>query len=397
LSDINVDFIRPRLRLFLSVDIVGSTAFKQSYDTSDFKDSQQDWLEPIQTFYHSFEGKFAKEIQKVINLDSNAIGATPFLWKILGDELIYCKEVTHLHQIFTCIYIWKTVVENYRKTFHTYKKSLDLKSTLWVAGFPYLNAEMAFLSQVEKLNSEESGEGNAFLKNLLHIKKYYAKETNKSQTQSEKIIIDFIGPAMDTGFRLGTFSSKHKMMLSVDLAYILSFESGWWQKNGRNKYNFKQIKLGYDGRKSLKGVIGGKPYPLIWIDMLPEENTPNIHHEDDLKHHENKLHNDMKTFSTIELKSFCKAFLNINDQYPILPYIDNDTCKKNQENPVEFYTVPAVHENKIKQIQKEYRDQIEKDNLVQKNLSEKDGRGAVTPQEPAEELANQLTENIPKK
>ncbi|MBL4801536.1 MAG: hypothetical protein JKY45_06550 [Emcibacter sp.] len=398
MPDIKTDFIRPRLRLFLSVDIVGSTAFKQSHDTSEFKKIQQDWLEPIQTFYHSFEGKFASELQKITKMDADAIGPSPFLWKILGDELIYCKEITHLHQVFTCIYVWKKVVEDYRETFHKYKKSLDLKSTLWIAGFPYLNAEMAFFSQVEGLNDEESGEGNTFLKNLIHLDKYYTKETDNVQPPSDKIIIDFIGPAMDTGFRLGQFATKHKMIISVDLAYMLSFESKWWDSIGRDKYQFKEIKVGYDGRLPLKGVTGGKPYPLVWIDMLPEKNTPNIHDEDKLKHYEISLQHRRITFRTKEIKEFCDAFLKLNDQYPIMPYINNTNCdNRNSINPSEFYDIPLKHTEKINQIKIEYRNQIEKDNLEQKNLSEKDGHTDNPPPESAAELADTLTKNIQKK
>lgn len=385
------EFIRPRLRIFLSVDIVGSTAFKQSHSSSKFKqgETQQTWLGTFSTFYHAFEGLFAKEWGKAVKKNGHEMGQSPFLWKILGDELIYCKEISQLHQIFVCIHVWKKIIEEYRKKLHKKEKLLDLKSTLWVAGFPYLNAEMAFVSPVDELNNEYEGEGNAFLKNLMHLEKYYEKAVN-----SEKIIIDFIGPAMDTGFRLDKFANNHKMILSIDLAYMLSFEKNWYEKIGKNKYGFKKIEVGYDGRETLKGVINGKPYPLIWINMLPPDDTTNLHLEDQLRHQEYKLCGQPKLHTAHDIQDLSKTFLTLNDQYPILPYINNDQKYKDYENPESFYKTPREHEEKINYIKKEYHKQIEKDAQAQTSLKEKGDKNENPPKQTPESLAKTLTGNI---
>ncbi len=389
------EFIRPRLRIFLSVDIVGSTAFKQSHSSSKFKpkETQQTWLGPFSTFYHAFEGLFAKEWGKAVKKNGHEMGQSPFLWKILGDELIYCKEISQLHQVFVCIHVWKKVIEEYRKKLHKKEKSLDLKSTLWVAGFPYLNAEMAFISQVDELSNEYEGEGNTFLKNLMHLKKYYGKENDEPAVKSEKIIIDFIGPAMDTGFRLGKFANNHKMILSIDLAYMLSFEKGWYEKIGKDTYGFKKIKVGYDGRETLKGVINGKPYPLIWINMLPPDGD-GLHLEDQLRHQEYKLCGQPKLHVAHDIQDLSKTFLTLNNQYPILPYINNDQKCTDYENPESFYKIPPEHEEKIDYIKEEYRKQIKKDAQEQTSLKEKGDKNENPPEQTPESLAKTLTGNI---
>src|SRR3954469_16945762 len=95
------DFLRPRLRLFLSVDLVGSTALKQSGEFPIKKPDGEEslgrvgakWLLDLATFYRDIEAKFTREW----DLYSKQIApkckwpttVSPRLWKVNGDELIY--------------------------------------------------------------------------------------------------------------------------------------------------------------------------------------------------------------------------------------------------------------------------------------------------------------------
>lgn len=91
------------LRLFLSVDLVGSTAFKQSHQTA-FKaedksplNISEPWFGPIAQFYREIERLFAREWQTYVDVLSKRVGwptgPAPQLWKSAGDELLYVKEL----------------------------------------------------------------------------------------------------------------------------------------------------------------------------------------------------------------------------------------------------------------------------------------------------------------
>jgi hypothetical protein len=77
--------LKPRLRLFLSVDLVGSTAFKQS---------RQEWLPALLNFYRDFDQIIHAQF-RAFQQRSNAHISAPEFWKSNGDEVLYtCDLVT---------------------------------------------------------------------------------------------------------------------------------------------------------------------------------------------------------------------------------------------------------------------------------------------------------------
>ena len=83
------ELLRPKLRLFLSVDIVGSTAFKHSAKLN----ANQQWLGFFVSFFTEFNGAFQKAriaLRKKLNRQPVD---EPKLWKSLGDELVYVVEL----------------------------------------------------------------------------------------------------------------------------------------------------------------------------------------------------------------------------------------------------------------------------------------------------------------
>ena len=100
------DPLSSRLRLFLSVDMVGSTAFKQtnqpSFEAEGGKeidlDAGQPWFSPIAQFYREIERLFAKEWDLYTTVVAPKFGwpsgEAPQLWKSAGDELLYAKILT---------------------------------------------------------------------------------------------------------------------------------------------------------------------------------------------------------------------------------------------------------------------------------------------------------------
>lgn len=128
--------------LFLSVDIKGSTGFKQHDDNFGYVDR---WFGFFYTFYSEFQTEFSTQC---LNAFKNGLASDKFptLWKPIGDELVFtipihkAVEVKHAVSAF-CETLQKRsqYLRSSRKEFH-----LDVKGTCWLAEFPCTNAEFIF-------------------------------------------------------------------------------------------------------------------------------------------------------------------------------------------------------------------------------------------------------------
>lgn len=87
------EFLKPRLRLFMSADIVGSTALKQSPRKG--PEVSSEWFGIIQGFYLEIQKEFIKHWSDVDSkLGDKFLGDPPELWKVIGDEAVFVKEIT---------------------------------------------------------------------------------------------------------------------------------------------------------------------------------------------------------------------------------------------------------------------------------------------------------------
>jgi hypothetical protein len=66
--------------------------------------------------------------------------------------------------------------------------------------------------------------------------------------------IDFIGPDLDLGFRVTKFARPACLTLSLDVADLV-LTAG----------NADQVALHLIGAEELKGVMFGRPYPILWM------------------------------------------------------------------------------------------------------------------------------------
>ena len=73
--------------------------------------------------------------------------------------------------------------------------------------------------------------------------------------------LDYIGPDLDIGFRLSKASRPGRVVLSMDLADVLT----------RDNTFPNPLELHHVGWEILKGVFGDKPYPIIWAKKNGEE------------------------------------------------------------------------------------------------------------------------------
>lgn len=315
-------FLRPRLRLFMSVDITGSTHFKQlllSHKTStqhkdefDGTTASEPWLSPILEFYEQVSVIFSTEWNKVAahvesEIPNCKAGETPSIWKAVGDELIFTKVLTDHRQAYACITAWLATIQTYRKRIKEHSSGLDLKSAAWIAGFPVNNAEIILDHQTSR-ETPSCDDGDYIYTNLLRL---HEAEQASPESSSAKGIRDFIGPSVDTGFRVASVASPRKFVLSADLAFLLAHAAGNLPLNWEStKLNFY-----YDGRIGLKGVTNGAPYPIFWIDTFLSDELIQI--EDQIESRKNTPASDVKRF--------CELFLEKNkDTHVMRPFIMND-------------------------------------------------------------------------
>lgn len=232
--------LKPRLRLFFSVDLVGSTPLKQS---------QQAWRPSILNFYRDFD-QTVYSAYATFNERSNRILPTPEFWKSNGDELLYTSELTSLDQAHDTINIWLGALHRYREAIAADGDQLDIKSTAWIGLFPVPNAEVFFRRGGARFRADLLDDAQLLQAELRD--EWYAQKGRGDITR------DFVGPSIDTGFRLTSWATPRRLVISVDLAFLLT---------GLGAVATESLPLHFSGRGKLKGVIDDEPYPVIWIPV----------------------------------------------------------------------------------------------------------------------------------
>jgi len=318
------NFLRPTLRLFLSVDIVGSTAFKQSSKSpSAVTKLGAPWLEATTLFYNEFERLFTTawdaSTSELKAKYSWQMGPSPDLWKAAGDELIYTKALTDHRQAFVAVQAWTTAVKGFKPALKKFSRSLDLKCTAWLAGFPVTNAEVMLRQSLSEQDKLQLPDDDSLVSNF--------KLLEQLGDRASSLVKDYIGPSIDTGFRLAALSTPRKFVLSLDLALLLAHTL----VTPPDTEFQVTTKFRFDGKETLKGVLEGVPYPIFWIDVDPD---------DKLNKAEDRL-TGQDSISVSDMREFCQVFLSEMEDKMFRPYIIG--------NPDSFFTiVPDSHLERLK-------------------------------------------------
>lgn len=338
-------FLKPRLRLFLSADIVGSTSLKQARARpgGPTEDSTKgpSWFSAIQGFYFEAAQAFIAEWSER-KLKSNSphelYGDAPEFWKSIGDEVLFTKILDDHRQLVTALSCWFAAVDRIREFLKNEDASLDVKCTAWLAGFPFRNREVV-IGKYPDIGAKQ-------------VENYYQESGNLlneiyNGSGRSGLSIDYIGPSIDTGFRLGGFSSSRKMAISLDVAYLISMTNF----DGE----IARIDIHYDGSQSLKGVLGGAPYPLFWISMSGKNSLADK--EDQLR---SRISSNKEN-----LKEYCDAFYQEYESFIFRPFIQGDVGQTLAQQPnwysgyhaklVKNFTLPD-NEYTIEPIGDEYED-----------------------------------------
>ncbi len=158
------NFFCKKFLLFLSADLVGSTAFKQanSHLGAGNKDSKYQlppWASEIANFYRLFPHEFKSELARACDdtkpklADGFSFGKQPELWKAVGDELIFKKEISDSRQIAVTVLAWIRTLTTIKQKLGS--KTLNIKSFIWTAGFPVMNNEMVFERNINSNSAED--------------------------------------------------------------------------------------------------------------------------------------------------------------------------------------------------------------------------------------------------
>nr|BDD45679.1 hypothetical protein 2 [bacterium] len=191
------------LLLFLSFDVVGSTAYKQRHY------NDKDWVQTFKDFF--------KYLKSAFDEDFGQDQVKPF--KYLGDELILVVDLgkVSLSKVLSAAY--DKLLES-ADLLGKWSVDLSVKAAAWLV---YMD-----------------GARNVWL---------VGDEENNLATPFD----DVLGANMDEGFRVSSnFARQRQLVLSFELAWLLC-----------DIYP-EQSMFYYARPRPLKGVWSNAPYPVIW-------------------------------------------------------------------------------------------------------------------------------------
>lgn len=155
---------------------------------------------------------------------------------------MFCGRVYSKSEAALCIDAFIEVLHSYRRTLQGKGYDLDLKGAAWAAAFPSPNLTVRLKPDPtdDLLLSSEALEAAADAMPFQH---------------------DFLGKAIDTGFRVAGTSRRARFVLSVQLARLLLMIS---DRGGASR------RVYLDRPTLMKGVNEGAPYPCLFLDTMED-------------------------------------------------------------------------------------------------------------------------------
>jgi len=209
------------LYLFVSFDLVNSTSFKSK--------AEDGWPAVTVSFYNA-----------VTSMMKEGIGNIN-IWKYLGDEIVFYYNVKNIGIVYDIpdkLYNIQETVSNEIRNKTEKSVILDIKCTAWLAGITRV--------QVGDVESSE-----------FKIDKLY-RNVHIPLSSNDKAVHDFLGADIDIGFRIAEYSNKRRITLSAEYAYLLYHLS---KPTALRKIDSRLKIVAF---KEVKGIWGGRAYPIIW-------------------------------------------------------------------------------------------------------------------------------------
>ncbi|WP_209447560.1 hypothetical protein [Rhodococcus qingshengii] len=232
--------------LFLSCDLQNSTQFKQK--------TSEGWIATFLAFYTEFPALLSTEIGG----ECPDLQGRLLLWKAVGDELIFSVRIRTETECSDAVDAWLATMLTFEREHLLDKTPMTLKGGAFLATVPSPDRRVAIprtVNAVDRSNLDAQAMNEATL-----------NKANEEDGFSAQFAMDFVGPSIDTGFRVLKYASRRYFVLTVEVAHILfKHYSDHVQEN-------RQAHL--IGTHELKGVWGGKPYPVFAIARNLEHATP---------------------------------------------------------------------------------------------------------------------------
>ena len=206
--------------IFMSVDIVDSTTFKEKGHSLD---DDPHWLEAFEAFFKEVPLVLMGQIATAFAMTEDLPDIS--VWKVIGDEIVFRSQARSAKEALLITEAFYRTVVTYDARF-VERWPLRIRGCCWAARFPRRNIEIMI--------PEMAGVG----------------------------YVDYLGPDVDLGFRLISQADRGQVILSLNLAEALA-----------SLPERRDIQFHYVDRKVLKGVFVGRPYPLILVtlpDCMPE-------------------------------------------------------------------------------------------------------------------------------
>lgn len=287
-------------KLFLSCDLTGSTGFKQRSG----KTGDTPWQKVFLQFYREFpQHLFAQ--QKELSSDDLQFE----LWKAVGDELIFTCSVESEVEICRAVDVWIATLAAYKSNSLQAEEltGLGVKGGIFLGTFPGPDSESTIPL---KPDTESSGEDVVTLN---------AAALAREPRDTGSYLFDFFGPSIDTGFRVIGACSARFLTLSVEVAFALALvhEASY----GDGKYQYPGLKM--MASRELKGVWGGRDYPVFAIDL----------------DHQDSVHIAMSRFlpataSIGDVKALCEACYH-SEGLPFFMYLPKSSHGRFLEVPTD--------------------------------------------------------------
>lgn len=206
--------------MFMSVDVVGSTNYKVQAQRDG-----SDWLEAFATLFRElpliFIGEVAAAFMEYDDVPESGV------WKVMGDEVIMVALPTRLAEAAAFVAAFCRTVASYDQRL-SQRWPLRIRGTCWAAALGRRNR-------------------------MVEIPEMFGGSDGQPYR-------DFLGPDVDTGFRLSAHSGHGEVIISPNLVESLA---------GSDLH--PELCFHPAGEAKLKGVIDGEPFPL-WIVSADQHN-----------------------------------------------------------------------------------------------------------------------------
>jgi hypothetical protein len=214
---------KSRVAMFMSVDLSGSTAFKSEAQAGDKGPA---WVGAFEEFFREVPLIMMGQIAAAFMLEEDVPDCS--VWKVIGDEIVFLAHPKSARQtqLLTNAF-YNTIIIYDNKIFERWP--LRVRGCCWAAQISSRNRQIEI---PEMMGSDAS-----------------------------QTYVDYLGPDVDAGFRLAGCVGRGQLIVSSNLVQLLA---GLEESEG--------IQFHYVGRKVLKGVYKGRPYPLFL--MTREDSMP---------------------------------------------------------------------------------------------------------------------------